>query len=89
MKLVESIMVVVMTGRTTIKLTFLVTLVAGTNSKPLAFWLQEKHYHSPRAITYRNTLEYLDWRTSYKKKTGKTNPSQVMMAITPLSLYPP
>jgi integrase len=40
--------------------------------KWLAFWLQEKHYHSPRAITYRNTLEYLDWRTSYKKKTGKT-----------------
>ena len=40
--------------------------------KWLAFWLQEKHFHSPRAITYRNTLEYLDWRTSYKKKTGKT-----------------
>ena len=40
--------------------------------KWLAFWLQEKHYHSPRAITYRNALEYLDWRTSYKKKTGKT-----------------
>lgn len=40
--------------------------------KWLAFWLQEKHYHSPRAITYRNTLEYLDWRTNYKKKTGKT-----------------
>ena len=40
--------------------------------KWLAFWLQEKHYHTPRAITYRNTLEYLDWRTSYKKKTGKT-----------------
>jgi integrase len=38
----------------------------------LAFWLQEKHYHSPRAITYRNALEYIDWRTNYKKKTGKT-----------------
>ena len=38
----------------------------------LAYWLQEKHYHSPRAITYRNALEYLDWRTNYKKKTGKT-----------------
>jgi integrase len=37
----------------------------------LAFWLQEKRYHSPRAITYRNALEYLDWRISYKKKTGK------------------
>jgi integrase len=38
----------------------------------LAFWLQEKHYHSPRAITYRNGLEYIEWRTNYKKKTGKT-----------------
>ena len=38
----------------------------------LACWLQENHYHSPRAITYRNALEYIDWRTSYKKKTGKT-----------------
>lgn len=37
----------------------------------VAFWLQEKHYNSPRAITYRNALEYIDWRTSYKKKTGK------------------
>ena len=42
------------------------------NWKWLAFWLQEKHYHSPRAITYRNALEYIDWRTNYKKKTGKT-----------------
>jgi integrase len=38
----------------------------------LAFWLQEKHYHSPRAITYRNALEYIDWRTGYKKRTGKS-----------------
>ena len=38
----------------------------------LAFWLQENGYHSPRAITYRNALEYIDWRTSYKKRTGKT-----------------
>jgi hypothetical protein len=37
----------------------------------LAFWLQENHYHSPRAITYRNALEYIEWRTNYKKKTGK------------------
>ena len=37
----------------------------------LAFWLQEKRYGSPRAITYRNALEYIDWRTGYKKKTGK------------------
>jgi integrase len=40
--------------------------------KWLAYWLQEKHYHSPRAITYRNALEYIEWRTNYKKKTGKT-----------------
>jgi integrase len=38
----------------------------------LAFWLQEKHFHSPRAITYRNALEYIEWRINYKKKTGKT-----------------
>jgi integrase len=38
----------------------------------LATWLQEKRYASPRAITYRNALEYIEWRTSYKKKTGKT-----------------
>jgi len=38
--------------------------------KWLAFWLQEKLYHSPRAITYRNALEYIDWRTTYKKKSG-------------------
>ena len=49
------------------------TLERYTDSwKWLAFWLQEKHYHSPRAITYRNALEYIDWRTTYKKKTGKT-----------------
>ena len=29
-------------------------------------------YHSPRDITYRNAIEYVDWRTSYKKRTGKT-----------------
>lgn len=38
----------------------------------LAFWLQERRFHTPRAITYRNALEYIDWRTTYKKKTGKT-----------------
>lgn len=38
----------------------------------LALWLQECHYHSPRAITYRNALEYIEWRTGYKKRTGKT-----------------
>lgn len=38
----------------------------------LAFWLQDNHYHTPRSINYRNALEYIDWRTSYKKRTGKT-----------------
>jgi len=37
----------------------------------LALWLQENHYHSPRSITYRNGLEYIEWRTNRKKKTGK------------------
>jgi integrase len=39
----------------------------------LALWLQTKRYHSPRDITYRNAIEYVDWRTSYKKRTGKTS----------------
>src|SRR5208282_5799842 len=37
----------------------------------LALWLEERHYKSPRAITYRTALEYLEWRISYKRKTGK------------------
>jgi len=37
----------------------------------LALWLQEKGYRSPRAITYRNALQYIDWRTSRKKNRGK------------------
>ena len=40
--------------------------------KWLAFWLQENRYHSPRTITYRNALEYVEWRTNYKKRTGRT-----------------
>ena len=40
--------------------------------KWLALWLQTKRFHSPRDITYRNAIEYVDWRTSYKKRTGKT-----------------
>jgi integrase len=40
--------------------------------KWLAFWLQDRRYHSPRAITYRNALEYIEWRTGYKKKSGRT-----------------
>jgi hypothetical protein len=39
--------------------------------KWLAFWLQEKDCHSPRVLTDRNAVEYIDWRTTNKKKTGK------------------
>jgi site-specific recombinase XerD len=42
------------------------------NWKWLALWLQTRRLHSPRAITYRNALEYIDWRTAFKKKTGKS-----------------
>jgi integrase len=38
----------------------------------LGLWLQQKKYHSPRAITYRNAIEYVEWRTTRKKRTGKT-----------------
>jgi len=42
------------------------------NWKWLALWLQTRRLHSPRAITYRVALEYLDWRTTFKKKSGKS-----------------
>jgi integrase len=42
------------------------------NWKWLALWLQTRRLHSPRAITYRNALEYIDWRTTFKKKSGKS-----------------
>jgi len=42
------------------------------NWKWLALWLQTQRLHSPRAITYRNALEYVDWRTTFKKKSGKS-----------------
>ncbi|HTL57142.1 MAG TPA: hypothetical protein VL361_15780 [Candidatus Limnocylindrales bacterium] len=38
----------------------------------LAHWLQTRRYATPRAITYRNGIEYVDWRTGFKKRTGKT-----------------
>ncbi|MCC6819503.1 MAG: tyrosine-type recombinase/integrase, partial [Verrucomicrobia subdivision 3 bacterium] len=40
--------------------------------KWLSLWLQTRRFHSPRAISYRVALEYIDWRTNFKKKTGKT-----------------
>jgi integrase len=42
------------------------------NWKWLALWLQTQRLHSARAITYRNALEYIDWRMGFKKKTGRT-----------------
>lgn len=42
------------------------------NWKWLALWLQTQRLHSPRAITYRNALDYIDWRTSFKKRSGRT-----------------
>lgn len=36
-----------------------------------ALWLQRNRIHSPRQITYRLGIEYLDWRTTFKKRTGK------------------
>lgn len=40
--------------------------------KWLALWLQVNRYHSPRDITYARGIDYIDWRTSHKKKSGKT-----------------
>jgi hypothetical protein len=42
------------------------------NWKWLSLWLQTQRLHSPRSITYRNALEYIDWRTTFKKKSGRT-----------------
>jgi integrase len=42
------------------------------NWKWLALWLQNQRFHSPRAITYRNALEYLEWRTTFKKKSKRS-----------------
>jgi hypothetical protein len=39
--------------------------------KWIMLWLQRKRIHSPRQTTYRLGIEYLDWRTTFKKRTGK------------------
>jgi integrase len=36
-----------------------------------ALWLQRERIYSPRQLTYRLGVEYVDWRTSFKKRTGK------------------
>jgi integrase len=40
--------------------------------KWIAFWLQLEHINSPRQLTYRLGVEYVDWRTHFKKRTGNT-----------------
>ena len=40
--------------------------------KWVALWLQNNRIHSPRQLTYRLGIEYLEWRTTFKKRTGKT-----------------
>lgn len=39
--------------------------------KWLALWLQHNRIHAPRQLTYRRGVEYIDWRTTFKKRTGK------------------
>lgn len=39
--------------------------------KWVALWLQNNRIHSPRQLTYRLGIEYLEWRTTFKKRTGK------------------
>jgi hypothetical protein len=39
--------------------------------KWVALWLQNNRIYSPRQLTYRLGIEYLDWRTTFKKRTGK------------------
>ncbi len=40
--------------------------------KWLGLWLQIRKFHSARDVTYRHALEYIDWRTTYRKKSGRT-----------------
>lgn len=39
--------------------------------KWVAMWLQYRHIHTPKQITYKTALEYIDWRINFKKKSGK------------------
>lgn len=39
--------------------------------KWVALWFQRQRIHSPRQLTYKRAVEYLDWRTTFKKRTGK------------------
>lgn len=39
--------------------------------KWLALWLQRQRIHVPRQLTYRLGVEYVDWRITFRKRTGK------------------
>ena len=36
--------------------------------KWIALWLQRQRIHAPRQLTYRLGVEYVDWRTNFKKR---------------------
>lgn len=36
-----------------------------------ALWMQRERIHTARHLTYKRGVEYLDWRTTFKKRTGK------------------
>jgi len=40
--------------------------------KWIALWLEIRKLRAPAEISYRAALEYLDWRTGYKKRSGRT-----------------
>ena len=39
--------------------------------KWVAMWMQHERIQSARQLTYKRGVEYLDWRTTFKKRTGK------------------
>lgn len=39
--------------------------------KWLALWLRERGLLAPRQITYRMAVDFMEWRTAFKKRTGK------------------
>lgn len=40
--------------------------------KWVSLWMQNERINSPRQISYKRGVEYLDWRINFKKRTGKT-----------------
>jgi hypothetical protein len=37
----------------------------------VALWFQNQRIHSPRQVTYQRAVDSLEWRTTFKKRTGK------------------